>query len=209
VRFRDAAGCAKLRGPYTLTNERTGPIRLMRDALDVFNSTPQVMRAMKLAPRFEARKSAQYGGDGGFATSFIAAGEVVAVLSGQVHWGKRDEVVNGWNTTVTIASWSSRNQRCLPEKTVREYEANMDLRKGAPSTYCFNHSCAPNCEVVAEDVTFCDYEAREHTWRIYYLTAVKDIEKGAECTFCYNLTGRPANGTPCRCQAALCRGRRV
>ncbi len=76
VRFRDAAGCAKLRGPYTLTNERTGPIRLMRDALDIFNSTRPVMRAMKLAPRFEARKSAQYGGDGGFASGFIAAGDV-------------------------------------------------------------------------------------------------------------------------------------
>ena len=203
ARFRDD-GCETLPGPYTLSGEKTGFIALMRAAMCIFNSTPQVARAMKTEPLFQARPSARYGGIGGFAKRFVAAGEVVAVHMGQIHWKKRDSIYNGWNSTFTIASWRARNQKCLPEKTVREYEANVDLTKGHPSTYCLNHSCFPNCEVVAEYVTFCDFEAREHTWPIYYVKAMQDIAKDVECTFHYNLTSRPANGTSCKCSAARC-----
>ena len=89
ARFREEHRVPKLRGPYTLSNGKTGVIQLVRDAIGIFNATQQVARAMKTVPLFEARPSVRFGGMGGFAKGFIMAGLVVAVLTGKLHFGGR------------------------------------------------------------------------------------------------------------------------
>ena len=199
LRFREESSGAMLSGPYTVADETGDFAKVVSGAIANFNSTPEVVRAMKTVPLFEARPSERYDGVGGFSKRFTSKGSVVALHMGQLHWAGRELFENGFDVPITVLSWRKNNPKFLPVDRPRVYRANMDLKKGNPSTYCLNHSCAPNCSIVTEFVTFCDDEARELTIPLFFVVTVADVEADDEFTFDYKLTSKPANGARCKC----------
>lgn len=64
-------------------------------------------------------------------------------------------------------------------------------------TRWFNHSCAPNTEVLSR------WDAEANTIRAWWV-ALRDIEVGEEITYDYGFVAEVAE--PCACGAASCRG---
>lgn len=70
-------------------------------------------------------------------------------------------------------------------------------RSGSDARFV-NHSCSPNCEIQKWSVNGLFRMA---------LFAMRDIEPGEELTYDYNFSlFNPAEGQPCRCDSAQCRG---
>jgi hypothetical protein len=118
-------------------------------------------------------------GRGLFAARALAAGERVLEYTGE-RVGKAE---------------SRRRQRARRAVWIFELNRRHDLdghARGNPARF-INHSCAPNCEVMAE---------RGRVW-IY---AAREIAAGEELTFDYGYRLAAFLGHPCRCGAAGCTG---
>lgn len=114
-----------------------------------------------------------------FAARALAAGERVLEYVGE-RVGKAE---------------SRRRQRARRPVWIFELNRRQDLDgrvRGNPARF-INHSCAPNCTVVAE---------RGRVW-IY---AEREIAAGEELTFDYGYRLAAFLGHPCRCGAAGCAG---
>jgi len=118
-------------------------------------------------------------GRGLFAAQSFAAGEAVAEYKGEPI-GKAE---------------SLRRQARRKRIFIFEFDAQHDLDGGGldNSVRFANHSCAPNCEAVAEEGKI-------------YLRALRSIAVGEELTFDYAYKLAAFPGHPCRCGAQCCAG---
>jgi SET domain-containing protein len=127
--------------------------------------------------RIDYRASAIHG-QGAFARSRIAAGEVVIEYVGE---------------------------RISKEESLRRCEQSNPFIFGLDATHdldgsvewnlarLFNHSCGPNCEAVEEN---------QRIWII----ALRDIEAGEELTYNYGYSLEEYQEHPCHCGATQCVG---
>jgi SET domain-containing protein len=135
-------------------------------------------RVLMTEAKYSVRRSRIHG-RGLFAVQAIAAGEIVAEYNGE-RIGKTE---------------SARRQARRKRIFIFELDASHDLDGGQPdnSARYANHSCAPNCEAVAEEGKV-------------YLRALRNIAADEELTFDYGYRLAAFPGHPCRCGAKACAG---
>jgi hypothetical protein len=130
------------------------------------------------APAYVAGRSRIHG-QGLFAARALAAGDCVVEYLGE-RIGKRE---------------SGRRQAARRRVCIFELNRRFDLDGAGPRNPArwLNHSCAPNCEAVAE---------RGKIW----IRALRPIAAGEELTFDYGYRLAVFPGHPCHCGAPSCVG---
>jgi SET domain-containing protein len=129
-------------------------------------------------PRYSVRRSRIHG-RGLFAAGAMGAGESVAEYRGE---------------SIAKAE-SARRQTCRKRTFIFELDEQRDIDgsgAGNPARFA-NHSCAPNCEAVAENGKI-------------YLRTTRAIANGEELTFDYGYRLAAFPGHRCRCGTPSCVG---